>query len=69
MANALGLAGHLIAAADGSCREPFNRRSLLFEHRLAGHPLFDLPRLAALCETLRPLRPKKLVRRKHAGGA
>ena len=34
-------------------RSHFNRRPFLFRHRLAGHPLFDLPRLVQLARELR----------------
>ena len=32
----------------------FNRRPFYVEHRLCGHPLFELPRLVALAQTLPP---------------
>jgi hypothetical protein len=33
-------------------RDDFDHNSFLFSHNLAGHPLFELPRLTALAETL-----------------
>lgn len=33
-------------------RQRYNQRSFQFRHRLSGHPLFELPRLATLAETL-----------------
>lgn len=33
-------------------RERYNRKSFQFRHQLVGHPLFELPRLATLAETL-----------------
>jgi hypothetical protein len=33
-------------------RDDFNRNSFLFSHNLAGNPLFELPRLTTLAETL-----------------
>ncbi|MCE0522578.1 MAG: hypothetical protein LV480_06675 [Methylacidiphilales bacterium] len=33
-------------------RDDFDRNSFIFSHNLAGHPLFELPRLTALAETL-----------------
>jgi hypothetical protein len=35
-------------------RRFYNRHSFQFSHRLSGHPLFELPRLAKLAETLGP---------------
>jgi hypothetical protein len=35
-------------------RQLYNRHSFQFSHRLCGHPLFELPRLATLAETLGP---------------
>ena len=35
-------------------RRLYNRQSFQFNHDLAGHPLFELPRLATLAETLGP---------------
>ena len=34
-------------------RERLNRAHFAFRHRLAGHPLFELPRLIELCERIR----------------
>ena len=32
----------------------FNRRPFFVDHRLVGHPLFELPRLVALAQALPP---------------
>ena len=37
---------------DANFRASYNRKSFQFRHRLAGHPLFELPRLASLAEML-----------------
>ncbi len=44
---------HLISQDDAPLfRENFNRRDFLFHHRLADHPLFEMPRLCRLADTL-----------------
>jgi hypothetical protein len=42
------LSQEILHANPGALREDFNRRSFLFSHSLAEHPLFELPRLADL---------------------
>jgi hypothetical protein len=47
------LADSRIFAADSPAfRDQFNREPFAFTHQLADHPLFDLPRLATLAQTL-----------------
>jgi hypothetical protein len=47
-----GTAPGLIDGDAGPFREHFNRASFPFAHRLAGHPLFELPRLLELAKGL-----------------
>ena len=42
----------LIEPEGSKFSDTFNHNSFLFSHNLAGHPLFELPRLTALAETL-----------------
>jgi len=36
-------------------RKNFNQHSFVFTHKLAGHPLFEMPRLIRLANTVRKL--------------
>jgi len=47
-------AGRLLDIDPETFRTHFNRKPFLFRHRLSGHPLFQLPRLAKLAATLPP---------------
>jgi hypothetical protein len=42
----------IFVGAEGMLRDNFNRRPFQFSHSLAGNPLFELPRLAELSETV-----------------
>jgi hypothetical protein len=42
----------LLEATAGEFRSNFNVRSFMFRHNMCGHPLFELPRLAALAEQM-----------------
>jgi len=45
-------AGSLLQATAGEFRSNFNVRSFMFRHKMCGHPLFELPRLASLAEQM-----------------
>lgn len=47
-----GLPVPIIQTSSGAFREDFNRASFQFSHNLAGHPLFEIPRLVKLAEFL-----------------
>jgi hypothetical protein len=47
-------------------REDFNKNSFLFSHNLAGNPLFTLPRLTTLAETLLKKEGPKALRWKNS---
>lgn len=49
---ALDLPKRIIEADASKFSENFNRSSFMFSHNLAGHPLFEVPRLAELSNTL-----------------
>jgi hypothetical protein len=44
--------GRILPAGQPDFREKFNRAPFQFAHSLVGHPLFELPRMAKLAETL-----------------
>ena len=46
------LPGRIIPDAAAPFRERFNLSSFTFSHSLAGHPLFEIPRLAELAKTM-----------------
>src|SRR5271156_3037983 len=43
---------HVIEPEGLKFRDDFNHNSFLFSHNLVGNPLFELPRLTTLAETL-----------------
>lgn len=47
-------------------RDDFGRNSFIFHHNLAGNPLFELPRLTALAETLLKIEGPTAIRWKNS---
>jgi hypothetical protein len=52
--------GRVFEADPEAFRRQFNRASFEFQHRLVGHPLFELPRLLELARDTSRARPKDL---------
>src|ERR1700678_485946 len=52
--------GRVFEADPEVFRRQFNRASFEFQHRLVGHPLFDVPRLPDLARDTSRDRPKDL---------
>jgi hypothetical protein len=58
MPRAITAAGHIVESP--VFKENFNKHPFLFEHRLANHPLFSMPRLLELALETRAKRPQEL---------
>jgi hypothetical protein len=57
---------HVIEPEGTRFRDDFNRNSFLFSHNLVGNPLFELPRLTTLAETLIKKEGPSIVRWKNS---
>ncbi len=50
--SSVSLPDRIIEPDNSDFREEFNRSSFMFSHNLAGHPLFEIPRLVELSNTI-----------------